>query len=58
MIGRGSRRSAIRALFPNAVTTTERMGRAMIAVARRGYPKPILEAADINAAAAGQTPAR
>lgn len=49
---------AIRALFPNAVTTTERMGRAMIAVARRGYPKPILEAADINAAAAGQTPAR
>jgi len=42
---------ALRALFPNAITTTERVGRAMIAVAKRGYPKPVLEAADINAAA-------
>lgn len=41
----------IRRLFPDAVTTTERVGRAMLAVARRGYPKPVLEAADINRAA-------
>jgi uncharacterized protein YbjT (DUF2867 family) len=39
---------AIRAIFPNAVTTTERVGRAMIAVAQRGYAKPVLEPPDIN----------
>jgi hypothetical protein len=33
---------------PNHMTTSERMGRAMISVARNGYPKPILESADIN----------
>jgi uncharacterized protein YbjT (DUF2867 family) len=33
---------------PNHMTTSERMGRAMIGVARDGYPKPILESADIN----------
>ncbi|MBB5047980.1 uncharacterized protein YbjT (DUF2867 family) [Rhodopseudomonas rhenobacensis] len=33
---------------PNAMTTTERVGRAMITVARDGYPKPVLESADIN----------
>ena len=33
---------------PNHMTTSERMGRAMISVARVGYPKPILESADIN----------
>ena len=38
--------------FPDAVTTTERVGRAMINVARDGFAKPILEAADINRAAA------
>ena len=41
----------IQRLFPNAVTTTERVGRAMIAVARAGYQKTVLEAPDINSAA-------
>lgn len=36
------------ALFPNGVTTTEKVGRAMLAVARRGYPGPVLETRDIN----------
>jgi hypothetical protein len=39
-------------LLPTYVTTTEQIGRAMIAVARRGAPKRVLENADINAAAA------
>lgn len=34
--------------FPKYVTTTEQVGRAMIEVARHGFPKPILESADIN----------
>jgi uncharacterized protein YbjT (DUF2867 family) len=34
---------------PNYMTTSERLGRAMIKVARDGYPKKILESADINA---------
>ncbi|MDB5634363.1 MAG: Epimerase [Tardiphaga sp.] len=33
---------------PKYVTTTEKLGRAMIKVARDGYPKPILESLDIN----------
>jgi hypothetical protein len=33
---------------PNQMTTSEQLGRAMIKVARDGYPKPILESADIN----------
>jgi uncharacterized protein YbjT (DUF2867 family) len=37
------------ALFPGHVTTTEQVGRAMIAVARNGPPKPILESRDIRA---------
>jgi uncharacterized protein YbjT (DUF2867 family) len=41
----------LRALFPRQVTTSEAMGRAMLNVARHGAPKPILETADINAAA-------
>ena len=41
-----------RRLFPRYVTTTERLGRAMLAVARRGAPKPVLENDDINAAGA------
>lgn len=40
----------IRRAFPNVVTTTEVLGRAMINVARNGYPKPILETEDINIA--------
>ncbi len=34
---------------PNHMTTSEQLGRAMIKVARDGYPKPILESVDINA---------
>src|SRR5262249_4047115 len=33
---------------PDYMTTSEKLGRAMISVARNGYPKPILESADIN----------
>jgi uncharacterized protein YbjT (DUF2867 family) len=33
---------------PQYMTTTERVGRAMISVARDGYPKPVLESEDIN----------
>jgi hypothetical protein len=33
---------------PTYVTTTEQVGRAMIKVARDGYPKPVLESEDIN----------
>jgi uncharacterized protein YbjT (DUF2867 family) len=38
-------------LAPRYVTTTERVGRAMLNVARNGFPKAILENDDINAAA-------
>jgi uncharacterized protein YbjT (DUF2867 family) len=43
-------------LAPRMLTTTERVGRAMLRVARQGAPKPLLENADINqlAAAAAQ----
>ena len=33
---------------PNHMTTSERLGRAMISVVRNGYPAPVLESADIN----------
>jgi uncharacterized protein YbjT (DUF2867 family) len=33
---------------PKYMTTTEQVGRAMLKVARDGYPKPVLESADIN----------
>ena len=39
---------ALRLALPAYVTTTEKVGRAMLQVARRGAPKPILENADIN----------
>lgn len=39
----------LRALLPNTVLSTEIVGRAMLAVARHGAPKPVLEAADIGA---------
>ena len=45
----------LRALFPNSISTTEQIGKAMIAVADRGYPKPVLEPSDIEAAANGKT---
>jgi uncharacterized protein YbjT (DUF2867 family) len=35
-------------VVPDHMTTSERMGRAMISVVRNGYPTPILESADIN----------
>lgn len=35
--------------FPGYVTTTEQVGRAMLAVAKKGYPKRVLESADVNA---------
>jgi len=34
---------------PKYMTTTEQVGRAMIKVARDGYPGPVLESEDINA---------
>ncbi|MCP1829759.1 uncharacterized protein YbjT (DUF2867 family) [Bradyrhizobium sp. USDA 4532] len=33
---------------PNYMTTSERLGRAMLKVARDGYPRPVLESEDIN----------
>jgi uncharacterized protein YbjT (DUF2867 family) len=38
-------------LFPQSVTTTEKVGRAMLRVAQFGAPKTILEPRDINALA-------
>ena len=38
-----------KSLFPNYVTTTAQVGRAMIHVAREGAPKRVLENRDINA---------
>jgi len=34
---------------PKYMTTTEQLGRAMIKVAREGFPRPVLESEDINA---------
>ena len=39
-----------RRFFPSSVTTTEQVGKAMIAVARGGYSKRVLETPDINSA--------
>lgn len=39
----------LRAAFPNHVTTSERIGRAMLRVAKRGAPKPIIEMDDLPA---------
>ena len=38
----------LKRFFPKYVTTTEKIGRAMINVARNGAPKAILETEDIN----------
>ncbi len=40
-------------VMPNRVTTTEKLGRAMIAVADSGYPEKILHAREINELAGG-----
>jgi len=42
----------LRLAFPNQILTTEQVGTAMLAVARRGYPKRVLESREIRAAAA------
>jgi uncharacterized protein YbjT (DUF2867 family) len=42
----------MRLLSPASITTTDRVGRAMLVAARRGAPKTILESGDINALAA------
>ena len=39
---------ALQGRFPKYVTSTEQIGRAMLKVARQGWPKPILETSDIN----------
>jgi uncharacterized protein YbjT (DUF2867 family) len=44
---------ALRAMFPNYVTTTELLGRVMISLAKHGAEKAILEAGDISRLAAG-----
>jgi uncharacterized protein YbjT (DUF2867 family) len=41
----------LKALFPNFVTTTENIGRAMLEVAKHGSAKRVLESPDIEAAA-------
>lgn len=38
----------LRRLLPQYITTTEQLARAMIAVAKRGAAKPVLESIDIN----------
>jgi uncharacterized protein YbjT (DUF2867 family) len=40
--------SLLNHVAPKYMTTTEQLGRAMIKVARDGYPKPVLESEDIN----------
>lgn len=39
---------AVKKLFPRQILTTEQVGRAMLLVARHGYPQPVLESKDIN----------
>ena len=41
--------SLLNRIAPTYVTTTEQVGRAMIKVAREGFPRPVLESEDINA---------
>ena len=41
----------LRRAFPNQVLTTRQIGRAMLNIAKKGYPKQILEVPDIRAAA-------
>jgi uncharacterized protein YbjT (DUF2867 family) len=38
-------------LFPRSIVTTREVGRAMLSVARDGWPNPVLEPKDIHAAA-------
>jgi uncharacterized protein YbjT (DUF2867 family) len=41
----------LKAIFPRHMATTEEIGRAMLNVARHGFPKSILEAGDVIRAA-------
>lgn len=41
-----------KAVAPGSTTTSDQLGRAMLAIARDGHDKPILEGADINAVTA------
>ena len=41
----------VRAVRPGSIVTSVEVGLAMLSVARRGYPRPILEVADIQGAA-------
>ena len=43
---------ALKRVFPGMVTSTMELGRAMIAVARRGYPTRVIETKDIGLLAA------
>ena len=43
----------VRRLFPKTILTTVQVGQAMLTVARRGWPKAVLESADIFRAAGG-----
>jgi uncharacterized protein YbjT (DUF2867 family) len=38
----------LKSVFPQYITSTEQLGRAMLRVAKQGFPKPILETKDIN----------
>jgi uncharacterized protein YbjT (DUF2867 family) len=38
----------LKSTFPQYITTTEQLGRAMLRVAKSGFPKPILETRDID----------
>ncbi len=44
----------LKAAFPRYVTTTEEVGRAMLALAARGAPEPVLENEDLRALARGR----
>ena len=46
----------LKALFPRSVTTTEQLGRAMLAVARQGAPKRVLENARHQRRGGGRRP--
>ena len=39
----------LKKFLPRYVTTTEQLGRAMLSVAKTGFPKQVLESSDINA---------
>jgi uncharacterized protein YbjT (DUF2867 family) len=45
----------LRRAFPNSVLTTREIGQAMLAVARNGWPRTVLEAKDIHAAGMRQS---